>query len=351
MSFLYPLGLLGLIGVPILIIIYIIKNKHTEQIVSSNYLWHLSEKFLKNKKPISMISGIISLILQLLAVIVISLLLAHPVITLPNTAKEYCFILDGSGSMNTVYNGKTRLELGKDEITNIINDSTDGSKYTLVFASDTTRVIYEKLGNKEKACEMLESLTCSGVTANYNVGLQYVQEYFNDNSSLITYLITDENYQTSNIELINVANNEENCGILDVNYEYVNRKLQISGTIVSYTSDKNVILQIYIDESLIKEENISLKKLENFDFKYESSKTEFVSLRVEIVSEDSLSLDDSKIIYNIEKEHQFKTLLVSDRPFYLESIISTIGTTTVEVVSREEYTSLMRGYSLYIFEI
>ena len=47
MSFLYPLGLLGLIGIPILIIIYIIKTKYTEQTVASTYLWLLSERFLK----------------------------------------------------------------------------------------------------------------------------------------------------------------------------------------------------------------------------------------------------------------------------------------------------------------
>ena len=44
MRFLYPLGLLGLIGIPILIIIYLIKNKYTEQTVASTYLWELSEK-------------------------------------------------------------------------------------------------------------------------------------------------------------------------------------------------------------------------------------------------------------------------------------------------------------------
>ena len=69
MSFLYPLGLLGLIGVPILIIIYIIKNKYTEQTVSSTYLWTLSERFLKRKNPINKLAGIISLILQILAVV------------------------------------------------------------------------------------------------------------------------------------------------------------------------------------------------------------------------------------------------------------------------------------------
>lgn len=71
MRFLYPLGLLGLIAVPILIIIYIIKNKYLEQVVSSTYLWTLSEKFLKRRNPIRMITGIISLILQILAVIFI----------------------------------------------------------------------------------------------------------------------------------------------------------------------------------------------------------------------------------------------------------------------------------------
>ena len=50
MTFLYPLGLLGLIGIPILIIIYIIKQKYTEQTVSSTYIWTLSEKFLKRRK-------------------------------------------------------------------------------------------------------------------------------------------------------------------------------------------------------------------------------------------------------------------------------------------------------------
>ena len=80
MSFLYPLGLLGLIGVPILIIIYIIKNKYTEQVIASTYLWALSEKFLKKRLPINKLVGIISLILQIITVILVSFALAHPVL-------------------------------------------------------------------------------------------------------------------------------------------------------------------------------------------------------------------------------------------------------------------------------
>ncbi|MBO5510612.1 MAG: BatA domain-containing protein [Clostridia bacterium] len=95
MSFLYPLGLLGLIGIPILILVYIIKSKYTEQTVASTYLWTLSERFLKRKRRPSPLAGIISLILQILAVTLISLAIAHPIITVPDSANEYCFILDG----------------------------------------------------------------------------------------------------------------------------------------------------------------------------------------------------------------------------------------------------------------
>ena len=66
MSFLYPLGLLGLIGVPLLILIYILRSKYNEQTVPSTYLWILSEKFFKRRNPLSGLTGIISLILQIL---------------------------------------------------------------------------------------------------------------------------------------------------------------------------------------------------------------------------------------------------------------------------------------------
>ena len=218
MSFHNPLGLLGLIGIPIVILIYIIKNKHTEQIVTSNYLWHLSEKFLNKKKNVSIVSGIISLLLQIIAIATISLVIAHPIIYIPNGAKEYCFILDGSGSMNMVTEEKSRIDIGKDEIKNIINSSADGSKYTLIYASETARVVYEKFDNKEKACELLEDLKPSGVSVTYDSILKHVQKYFNENKSMITYLVTDKDYQSNNIEIINVSNDVDNYAISNFNY-------------------------------------------------------------------------------------------------------------------------------------
>ena len=122
MNFIYPLGLLGLIGVPILIIIYIIKNKYTEKTIASTYIWTVSERFLKRKRPISQLVGLISLILQILAVVFISFAIAHPVMVEKGKAHEYCFMLDASGSMQTNCGDTTRFVTAKAEIESIINE-------------------------------------------------------------------------------------------------------------------------------------------------------------------------------------------------------------------------------------
>ena len=350
MSFIYPLGLLGLIGVPILIIIYIIKNKHTEQIISSTYLWELSEKFLKKKKQSRLLSGIISLILQLILVIVISLVIAHPILIIPNAAKEYCFILDGSGSMNMQVNGTTKMELGINEIEEIITSSTDGSKYTLVYAADTTRVIYEKLGNKEKAVELLNKLEPSGVTVSYNSTFKYVQEYFNQNHSLVTYLVTDRDYSSKNVKIINVSNNEENYAILDATYEISTNKLQINGKVISYENYANLKLEVYINDTYNGELTVSANKLAEVPFIYETTKTDFESIKIIIKNEDGLLLDNQKIIYNLEKEHAYTTLIVSNKPFYIYSAIAAYGNTTIQMVTPENYDPDTSGYSLYVFD-
>ena len=274
-DFRYPLGLVGLLGIPLLIIIYIIKNKHTEQIVPSTYLWELSEKFLKRRRKPSIISGIVSLFLQIIAIAAISFTIAQPIITLPNTAKEYCFILDASGSMNMVSNETTRMELGKDEIEKIITEAAKGSKFTLVYVGSTTRVVYEKLGDKVQAVELLNKLEPSGVTVSYNGTLKYVQEYFNKNSSLVTYLLTDKEYNSTNINVINVSNNEENYAIVSADYVVEGGVLKVSGAVLSYKNDANLALEIYVDDKLEETLEVSTIKLTETEFSYESSNVDF----------------------------------------------------------------------------
>lgn len=352
MSFLYPLGLIGLIGVPILIIIYIIKNKFTEQIVPSTFMWQLSERFLKKRRRPSILSGIISLILQILIIITISLLIAHPVITIANSAKEYCFILDGSGSMNMMVGEDSRMDIAKDRIVDIINSSKNGSEYTLVFVGDSPRVVYEKLSNKQKACEMLEKLSPCGLSVSYDSTMRYVQEYFNKNRSLVTYLVTDRDYDSENIEVLNVSNNETNYAIIESNIVLDKSKNIISGKVISYEEDTVLKLKIFVDDSetAIYEEDIEAKKLEEKEFSFVTDVIDYENIKIVIDNKDGLLIDNTHIIYNVEKDHEYNALIVSNNPFYLVSAINTIGNTLCTTVLPENYDTSVSGYSLYVFD-
>ncbi len=357
MNFLYPLGLLGLIGIPILIIIYIIKSKYTEQTVASTYMWTLSERFLKRKRKVSKLSGLISLLLQLLAVTLISLAIAHPIITVPNAADEYFFILDGSGSMNMTVDGKadgkTRFECAKDAVSDAIDKATDGSIFTLVYVGDTTGVVFSKTDDKEEAYILLEELTVSQSRADLSRAFSAAQEYFNENPSLLTYLVTDADYEaTQNVEVINVATETvENYSLFDISYNYLDEKLKVTGQVTSYVSDASLTLELYLnDESTPSETlSVSVKGGESSPISIEAYAPYFAKAALKIREDDALMSDNEHMLYNIKSEDSYKTLVVSDRPVFLKTALESQLNATIDVIPLKDYAD-QRGYGLYIFD-
>lgn len=354
MSFLYPLGLLGLIAVPVLIIIYIIKNKYTEQVVSATYLWTLSDRFLKRKNPINRITGIISLILQILAVVLISFAIAHPVFVLPASANDYCFILDGSGSMNVVQNGKTRLELGKESISASIRQSADGSAYTLLYVADTTDIIYEGIEDKDRALSLLADLQPAYAASDFVDALGVAQDYFTENPAVQTVVVTDKTFETvQNVTIVNVAASAQNYALTDVSYRITGGKLAVEGTAFSYESDVDITVELFIDgsETASAKQTVSLKKSEGGPFEFLSDATDFRSLRVAIAEQDALLLDNEIVLYNEKYDVSYKTLIVSEKPFFMLAALQSVGNTQTEVVSPDQYEeSQTGGYGLYVFD-
>ena len=351
MRFLYPLGLLGLIGIPILIIIYIIKNKHTEQTISSTYLWRLSERFLKRKNPISKIKGLISLILQCLTVLLISFAIAHPVLVLKGQAYEYCFILDGSGSMQmTQENGATRFDAAKEKIEEIISDAKDGSLYSIYYAGDTTMTVVVQTDDKSDARAELDKLTCAYTPDTVTDVMEKAQELFNENPGLKTYLVTDKAYEKhDNVEIINVAADEENYSVSELSFAYSDGKVYVTGKVLSHVTDAALTVEVYAGETLIAEKEVDAKKGEEAVFTAEATTESVAYVRAKILNADANAIDNERAVYNVESEEAYKVLLVSEEPFFLMKAIATLGYTDIDVLKPSKYDD-PNGYGLYIFD-
>ena len=66
MTWLAPIGFLGLSGIIALIIIYIIKPNYQKKMVSSTFVWKLSLKYKKKRLPISRLNNVLIFLCQLL---------------------------------------------------------------------------------------------------------------------------------------------------------------------------------------------------------------------------------------------------------------------------------------------
>lgn len=353
MSLLYPLGLLLLIAIPILILIYIIKNKYTEKTVSSTYLWKLSEQFIKKRRPISRIVGIVSLLLQIACVIFLAVSVTNPVFVIPRAAKEYCFILDGSGSMNIVEDGQTRFDKAKNKIGEMIDGAFKGSVYSLVFVGGTTDTIFENYTDKDRCKKLLSDLDVSYCETGSADMLSKAQELFDANRSVDIYLMTDKSYeQTENVTVVNVGSGKENYAVSDLSYEIADGSLNVGGNVISYENAATLHLELYLDggESPALTQEVSVEAAVQTPFTFIcKDKIQLKSARVVITDGDGLTLDNEAVIYNVDYENSMRTLIVSDYPFYIQAGLISAGNSQIDVVKTKDY-NYNGGYDLYVFD-
>ena len=352
MSFLHPLGLLGLIGIPIVIIIYILRSKYNEQTISSTYIWELSEKFLKRRNPLSGLTGLISLILQILTVTVISLAIARPVFVLPDAANDYCFVLDASGSMNIEHGKATRFDAAKDEINRVIKKAKDGSSFTLLCVSDESVITFQNITDKKYAMELVDGAEPEAVASDTARLLNTAQAYFTENPSSIMYLVTDKSYSKSeNIEVITVTDEKTNFAVSDVEYSHSGGKLTVTASVVSYGADADLNISLSVDGEKKNDGSLSVKAGELTPVTLECSVPGFSSFEVKILNSDAYGADNSVTRYNLESDKTYSTLIVSETGFFFEAVLDALLDSEVVVVTPEEYEKLSEAtYGLYIFD-
>ena len=346
------MGLWGLIGIPILILIYIIKNKYTEQTVSSTYLWTLSERFLKRRNPLTLITGLIALILQILAVAAISIAIAHPVFTLKDAAKQYYFMLDASGSMTEQSDGVTLFEQGKDRIREMISSSANGSTFTLIRVGDTYEIVCENYDNRGETLSMLDELQVGGSEAAMQDALIGAQNAFSQNSGLDMYLFTDKNYaDTQNVKVVNLSVAVENYAISDFTYTRNLDEMTVTANLISYESDKDLTVEFYKDgeTTAFATQTVSVLKGEKTPIEPIVIRGDFTKIEAVLLDSDGQSLDNGSVLFSEESQNAYRVLLVSDRPFFLQTALLVVGTADVYTISTEKYEAAS-GYDLYIFD-
>ena len=270
MSLLTPLGLLALIGLPIIIIIYILKPKYQEKTINSTYIWRLSLRYKKRRIPLSWLKRSLLLLVQLLIMAILAFMIAQPFTKHPKAQYERIIILDASASMMAVdSDGKTRFDKAKEAILREAETASQEFDMSIILCDDNPDWLIQNAftgstdgeaansGNAEEKKALgvnkinleLDKTECTNQPCDYSKAMQIANDYRASNADAKIILYTDKTFKQSGyVEVINMADeNEWNASILTVEeMKGGNDTLYFEATVGSFLKTGELVLNAEI---------------------------------------------------------------------------------------------------------
>lgn len=260
MTFLTPLGLLGLLGIAILILIYIIKPNYQQKMISSTYIWKLSLKYKKKRIPVSKLRNLLIILCQVFILAACAAILAKPVKILKEATKEVevVAIIDSSASMRTQLEGESRFERAVNKVQALSEDILSKNGLVSVIVADNgPSFLLQKIRSEGKT-EILNALNellkseeteCSYGSADIEGALSLCQDIVNENETAKIYLYTDTTYSyvPEGITVVNVSEGEEwNAAVLDAYAEINDNYYSFYVDLACYGRDEEIDLTLEI---------------------------------------------------------------------------------------------------------
>src|SRR5919108_2070418 len=159
MPFAAPLALLGLLFVPLVVAMYLLKLRRDEAVVPSTLLWTRLVADVEANAPWQKLRRSLLLLLQLLLVIALALLAARPFLGRPaGLARDIVLVMDTSASMAATDVVPDRMTAAKQVAIEALKDLPTGGKVSLIAADRTARIVVNESGDVARVRQAIESI-------------------------------------------------------------------------------------------------------------------------------------------------------------------------------------------------
>jgi hypothetical protein len=159
MPFTTPLALLGLLFVPAVIAMYLLKLRRDEAVVPSTLLWTRLVADVEANAPWQRLRRSLLFLLQLLLVVALALLAARPFLERPaGLARDIVLVMDTSASMAATDVVPDRLTAAKQVAIEALKDLPTGGKVSLIAADRTSRIVVNESGDLARVRQAIESI-------------------------------------------------------------------------------------------------------------------------------------------------------------------------------------------------
>lgn len=350
MKLLNPSGLWLLLGIPVLIVIYLIRSQHEDRPVSSTYIWKLSSRFMKKRLPLQKLRRLLIFILQLLMIASVALMAARPAF-ITGKRNEYIAIIDASASMRIADDrGVTRFERALKEVRALADCIDKGHRLSVILAGDKASYLLQSSESANNVNLALASASCGYGSCDIEQALSLIQP-LGQKAPIKVYFYTDTDHPGSeNIRIHNLNKNEWNISVDGMRFQTGEEGEEyLVGLLTSHHRDASMHVGLRVDGIIHSAKTAQCTADTQTEVYFLMTDIpDYETLEIFIEEKDGLEADNR---YCLCAGHQrsYHVLLASQSPLYLQSALSALDNCTVSTVSTLDQVSLT-GYDLYIFD-
>ncbi len=383
-------------AVPLLLLLYFLKLKRQEQIVSSTFLWSKAVRDLQVNAPFQRLRRNILLLLQLLILLVMLLALAWPVLSsLSGASRRYVLLIDRSASMNAVdsvtstggADTPSRLDYAKKQAGIFIESIRSRSLFSLNDDSDRVMVIafdeHPKVmcnftSDKRQALVAVDAITASHgrslLAETISVARAFTQSPGTETDTLSAEkppkMVLFSDGQISDLDQVAAGSDEltfhcagrpgSNIAITAMqakrSYEQP-EDIEVFATVTNYdTQSQTCNLQLSVNNNVRSVRSLSLSPAEidskshltipgksavNFTLSDSSDKSDIQAGVIELrqLQPDCLSCDDAAWAI-VSAPKKLAILLVTRGNIVLETALKACSFATIEICSPEKFDAM-----------
>jgi hypothetical protein len=192
LSLLTPLALLtGLLALPILLL-YMLRLRRREVVVSSTFLWQQILRDREANTPWQRLRRNLLLILQLILLALLAFALARPFITVPAvSAARIAVILDASASMSAQDGDETRFEAARRQALDLVGTMNDGSQMIVIRAAENADVLAPLTGDRAVLQSAISGAQPASGSADWDAALTLAAANAGGGQDFTTVIISD----------------------------------------------------------------------------------------------------------------------------------------------------------------
>lgn len=360
---LWPLAFLAL--VPVILLLYFLKQNAKRKDFSAVMLWQEVSRSMEAVKPWERLKKNILLLLQLITVLLFVLALMGPWLSAVGREKTtVVLVLDCSASMDTAYTeDETRLEAAKERAVSCVDQlSSDSSIYVI---SSSSQAVLELSGGRDRAeaRQCIRSISQTSLAGDLSASLGLVQSCVSQSENVRVVFFTDTAFDMGDLDgtVESFATETDNCALSGLSCSEGDEEYLVLVQASNYGNEE-VSREINLygvdekgEETLLDIAPVTIPagETESVYLSLEPSgiPEKTGALRAQFNETDALE-GDNEACCVLDQVKTNRILLLTDSNLFLEKAFSTLAGTQILRTSDLNVfdTQESAGYDLYIFD-